>query len=144
MMQPWTPTTFVSATLAANPDPLNCYLVAEIITAIAKRRDAIVPGSDAAVLSHGSAASTSAVTVGLDSVVKTGFEISESLSSSVMTHTLSRAAQRKDFRESIQRRNPLRGTLCPTEKEKADALAIGGLRNTGATIAQLSYSADFG
>ena len=50
------------------------------------------------------------------------------------------------FREIIDWKNPLRGieNTGPTAKEKADHIAIGGLRNSAATLTRLTYSAQFG
>ena len=48
------------------------------------------------------------------------------------------------FKESVYWRDPLRGAIQPTEKEQADAMAIGGLRNTSESIGRLSYTVDYG
>ena len=48
------------------------------------------------------------------------------------------------FYERVQWQQQLRGITGPTEKEIADDLAIGGLRNTAETVSRLSYSAEFG
>ena len=39
---------------------------------------------------------------------------------------------------------PLRGIVGPTAKEPADALIIGGLRNTADSVSRLTCSAKFG
>ena len=46
--------------------------------------------------------------------------------------------------EEIQWTDPLRAPLELTDKEKAGALAIGGMRNTADTAGRLSYSSEFG
>ena len=48
------------------------------------------------------------------------------------------------FAEKIVWRDPLRGALVPTDKEAADELAIGGLRDTAASVARLTQTAEFG
>ena len=48
------------------------------------------------------------------------------------------------FSEKIVWLDPLRGRLQPTDKEAADALAIGGLRDAAASLEKLTYSASFG
>ena len=48
------------------------------------------------------------------------------------------------FAEKITWRDPLRGSLQPTDKEAADERAIGGLRDTAASLARLTATADFG
>lgn len=42
------------------------------------------------------------------------------------------------FKESVHWRDPLRGAMEPTDKEQADAKAIGGLRNTSESLGELS------
>ena len=48
------------------------------------------------------------------------------------------------FKESVHWRDPLRGAIQPTEKEQADARAIGGLRNTSESLGKLSFTANYG
>ena len=48
------------------------------------------------------------------------------------------------IKEKFVGSNPLRGVLLPTDKEQADALAIGGLRNSADSVARLSFTAAFG
>ena len=48
------------------------------------------------------------------------------------------------FAEKILWRDPLRGEIQATTKEEADDLAIGGLRDTAASVARLSNTAAFG
>ena len=48
------------------------------------------------------------------------------------------------FVEKIEWRDPLRGPIDLTDKEKADALAIGGMRDAAASLEKLTYSAEFG
>ena len=47
------------------------------------------------------------------------------------------------FAEKIVWRDPLRGALQPTDKEAADDRAIGGLRDTAASVARLTKTAEF-
>lgn len=51
---------------------------------------------------------------------------------------------RYSYSEKVQWMTPLRGPVAPTAKEEADALAIGGLRNTADSVSRLTYSAEFG
>ena len=51
---------------------------------------------------------------------------------------------RFSFKEQISWLEPLRGTIQPTDKEAADNLAIGGLRNTAASVGRLHMVAAFG
>lgn len=51
---------------------------------------------------------------------------------------------RSTFTEKIQWRDSLHGAIGPTDKEQADDLANGGLRNTARTLSRLSYSVEFG
>ena len=51
---------------------------------------------------------------------------------------------RSIFREKLQWRDPLKGTMEPTEKDKADEAAIGGLRNTVNSVNRLSFTAAYG
>ena len=60
------------------------------------------------------------------------------------TTPASRFCYSHGFAERIVWRDPLRGALTPTEKEAADELAIGGLRDTAAAVGRLSKTADFG
>ena len=46
--------------------------------------------------------------------------------------------------ERVQWQQQLRSISGPPEKEIADDVAIGGLRNTAETVSRLSYSAEFG
>jgi len=48
------------------------------------------------------------------------------------------------FAEKIVWRDPLRGVIQPTEKEAADEIAIGGLRDTAASVSRLTATAEFG
>ena len=48
------------------------------------------------------------------------------------------------FTESVQWRDPLRGAIQPTDKEQADAVAIGGLRDTAESLSRLTYVAEYG
>ena len=48
------------------------------------------------------------------------------------------------FAEKIVWRDPLRGALQPTDKESADERAIGGLRDTAASVSRLTKTAAFG
>ena len=41
-------------------------------------------------------------------------------------------------------RDPLRGAMQPTDKEQADVMAIGGLRNTADSLNRLTYVAEYG
>ena len=56
--------------------------------------------------------------------------------------TAAKAAQ--IFREKLQWRDPLKGIMEPTDKDKADEAAIGGLRNTVNSVNRLSFTAAFG
>ena len=52
--------------------------------------------------------------------------------------------ERFSFSEQITWRNPLRGVVQPTDREKTDALAISGLPNAAASVDRLNYTAEFG
>ena len=54
-----------------------------------------------------------------------------------------REVARYSFSEKVQWMNPLRGTVGPTEQERVDAMAIGGLRNTADSVCRLTFSAKF-
>ena len=51
---------------------------------------------------------------------------------------------RYSFSERIVWTEPLRGRIDPTDKEKQDALAIGGLRNAADSVSRLHTVAAFG
>ena len=51
---------------------------------------------------------------------------------------------RYGFAEQVTFTEPLRGTIPLTEKEVADSLAIGGLRNTAASVGRLHMVTQFG
>ena len=46
--------------------------------------------------------------------------------------------------EKVQWQQQLRGIVGPTDKEIADDMAIGGLRNTAASVSRLTYFVSFG
>ena len=48
------------------------------------------------------------------------------------------------LRESVRWRDPLQGAMEPTEKEQADAKAVGGLRNTSESLGRLSFTSAYG
>ena len=48
------------------------------------------------------------------------------------------------FKETLQWRDPLKGLLEPTDKDKADDASIGGLRNTSDALSKLSFTAAYG
>ena len=48
------------------------------------------------------------------------------------------------FKEKLHWRDPLKGLLEPTAKDKADEAAIGGLRNTAESVGRLSFTAAHG
>ena len=48
------------------------------------------------------------------------------------------------FKETLQWRDPLKGLVEPTDKDKADDASIGGLRNTSDAISKLSFTAAYG
>ncbi len=52
--------------------------------------------------------------------------------------------ERRNFSESIAWRHRLRGTVEPDEKEKADNLAIGGLRDAAKAVSRLHTVQEFG
>ena len=123
LMLPWTPSDvhaqYASTAVAAYPHLLNRYLGAKLMKAIKRRRESITPGSDAEVL----------------------------LTTPTRQAMIDALAPRiHPFRERIHWKNPLRGieNTGPTEKEKADHIAIAGLRNSAATLTRLTYSAQFG
>jgi hypothetical protein len=51
---------------------------------------------------------------------------------------------RRDFSDTITWRHRLRGSVEPDEKEKADKLSIGGLRNTAESVGKLHTVQAFG
>ena len=48
------------------------------------------------------------------------------------------------FKETLQWRDPLKGLMEPTDKDKADDASIGGLRNTVEALTKLSFTAAYG
>jgi len=55
----------------------------------------------------------------------------------------SAAMVHSSFKEKVHWRDPLKGALEPTDKDKADAAAIGGLRNTSESLGKLSFTAAY-
>ena len=54
------------------------------------------------------------------------------------------ARAQASFKESVHWRDPLRGAVEPTDKDKADAIAIDGLRNTSESLGKLSFTSAYG
>ena len=80
----------------------------------------------------------------LSSAISSTIRTSRGKSVDATKETPPKPVARSSFSEKVQWMNPLRGTVGPTAKEAADALAIGGLRNTADSVSRLSYSVKFG
>lgn len=105
---------FVSGSLTAYPDLLNRYLVAKLILGIAA-----VMGRLAIPNSK------------RQKTLETG-------------QPRNRLVDHQGIKEKLRWHNPLRGVLLPTDKEQADALAIGWLRNSADSVARLAFTVTFG
>lgn len=133
-MQPLSPSPFVSATLAAYLDLLNRYLVTKLSDFVIA---AGVNGGKAQDLwclnnpPKGGAGRTPLRVVIGELVMPTPISHPETIA-------------RFSFSEAISWQNPFRGVSVPTDKEKADALAIGGMRNTAESYGKLHYLVEFG
>ena len=116
-MKPWKPSDspFVSAGLAAYPDMLNRYIVAKFALALEKAAAAGGWAQELWRVQHPPKPKSTPETVA-----------------------------RFSFSEQIAWQNPLAGPLEPTEREKADKMAIGGMRNTSESVGKLSFLSQFG
>lgn len=115
-MQQWRPTGFVSATLAAYPPLLNRCIIAKLRIAMYQATPILLSAR--------------------------GLHISDAAAATDRGHVDKRARLR--FSERITWLEPLRGAIQPTDKETADAHAIGGLRNAADSVGRLHRVAEFG
>ena len=135
MTKSWIPTDFNITKAKAYPDLLNRYLVVKMVKACRIQRSQTLRGKPSMPVPQA-----------------TGYRSME-LEASAAPCKVARtsaddrtplARARYSFSEKIRWQDPMGGQDKPTDRETADALAIGGLRNAAGSVSRLHFLASLG